>query len=233
MTESIPFFQGIINLLAEFKDLLLIATWQTLYITFISTFLAYLLGVPLGIWVVVTAPNSIAPNRTVNEILGGIINIGRSIPFIILLVAVLPFTRWIVGTTIGPTATIVPLTIAATPFVARIIEQSLVEVDSGLIEMGEAMGATSWQIIFKVLLPESLPSIIRGVSITIINLIGYSAMAGAVGGGGLGDLAIRYGYYRYQSDVMIVTIILLVIIVELIQLIGNYSAKRIDKRNIR
>ncbi len=233
MTESIPFFQGIINLLAEFKDLLLIATWQTLYITFISTFLAYLLGVPLGIWVVVTAPNSIAPNRTVNEILGGIINIGRSIPFIILLVAVLPFTRWIVGTTIGPTATIVPLTIAATPFVARIIEQSLVEVDSGLIDMGEAMGATSWQIIFKVLLPESLPSIIRGVSITIINLIGYSAMAGAVGGGGLGDLAIRYGYYRYQSDVMIVTIILLVIIVELIQLIGNYSAKRIDKRNIR
>lgn len=233
MTESIPFFQGIINLLAEFKDLLLIATWQTLYITFISTFLAYLLGVPLGIWVVVTAPNSIAPNRTVNEILGGIINIGRSIPFIILLVAVLPFTRWIVGTTIGPTATIVPLTIAATPFVARIIEQSLVEVDSGLIEMGEAMGATSWQIIFKVLLPESLPSIIRGVSITIINLIGYSAMAGAVGGGGLGDLAIRYGYYRYQSDVMIVTIILLVIIVELIQLVGNYSAKRIDKRNIR
>jgi D-methionine transport system permease protein len=229
MTESIPFFQGIINLLAEFKDLLLIATWQTLYITFISTFLAYLLGVPLGIWVVVTAPNSIAPNRTVNEILGGIINIGRSIPFIILLVAVLPFTRWIVGTTIGPTATIVPLTIAATPFVARIIEQSLVEVDSGLIEMGQAMGATSWQIIFKVLLPESLPSIIRGVSITIINLIGYSAMAGA----GLGDLAIRYGYYRYQSDVMIVTIILLVIIVELIQLIGNYSAKRIDKRNIR
>jgi len=212
---------------------LLIATWQTLYITFISTFLAYLLGVPLGIWVVVTAPNSIAPNRTVNEILGGIINIGRSIPFIILLVAVLPFTRWIVGTTIGPTATIVPLTIAATPFVARIIEQSLVEVDSGLIEMGQAMGATSWQIIFKVLLPESLPSIIRGVSITIINLIGYSAMAGAVGGGGLGDLAIRYGYYRYQSDVMIVTIILLVIIVELIQLIGNYSAKRIDKRNIR
>ncbi len=233
MTESIPFFQGIINLLAEFKDLLLIATWQTLYITFISTFLAYLLGVPLGIWVVVTAQNSIAPNRTVNEILGGIINIGRSIPFIILLVAVLPFTRWIVGTTIGPTATIVPLTIAATPFVARIIEQSLVEVDSGLIEMGQAMGATSWQIIFKVLLPESLPSIIRGVSITIINLIGYSAMAGAVGGGGLGDLAIRYGYYRYQSDVMIVTIILLVIIVELIQLIGNYSAKRIDKRNIR
>ncbi len=233
MTESIPLFQGIINLLTEFKDLLLIATWQTLYITFISTFLAYLLGVPLGIWVVVTAPNSIAPNRPVNEVLGGIINIGRSIPFIILLVALLPFTRWIVGTTIGPTATIVPLTIAATPFVARIIEQSLVEVDSGLIEMGQAMGATSWQIIFKVLLPESLPSIIRGISITIINLIGYSAMAGAVGGGGLGDLAIRYGYYRYQSDVMIVTIILLVIIVELIQLMGNYSAKRIDKRNIR
>lgn len=233
MLESLPFLQSIAELLSEFKELLLTGTWQTLYVTFISTLIAYILGIPLGILVVVTAPNSVAPNRAVNEVLGGIINIGRSIPFIILLVALLPFTRLVVGTTIGPIATIVPLTIAATPFVARMIEQSLVEVDAGLIEMGQAMGATSGQIIFKVLLPESLPSIIRGVAITIISLVGYYAMAGAVGGGGLGDLAIRYGYYRYQSDVMIVTIILLVIIVEVIQLVGNGAAKRIDKRNIR
>lgn len=233
MFDAIPFFQSVIDLLIEFKDLLLESTWQTLYITLISTLIAYVLGVPLGIWVVVTAPDSIAPNRPVNEVLGGIINVGRSIPFIILLVALLPFTRFIVGTTIGPTATIVPLTIAATPFVARMIEQSLVEVDSGLIEMALSTGATSWQVIWKVFLPESMPSIIRGISITIINLIGYSAMAGAVGGGGLGDLAIRYGYYRYQSDVMIVTIVLLIIIVELVQLTGNGIAKRIDKRNIR
>ena len=222
----------IADLLQEFQGLLLEATWQTLYVTFITTLIAYVLGTPLGIWVVITEPNSIAPNKTTNSILSWIINIGRSIPFIILLVAVLPFTRAIVGTTIGPIATIVPLTIAAIPFVARMIEQSLIEVDSGLIEMAQAMGATSKQIIFKVLLPESLPSIIRGVSITIINLIGYYAMAGAVGGGGLGDLAIRYGYYRYQSDVMIVTIILLVIIVEIVQHAGNKIASRIDKRNI-
>jgi D-methionine transport system permease protein len=145
----------------------------------------------------------------------------------------MPLTRWIVGTTIGPVATIVPLTIAATPFVARMIEQSLVEVDSGLIEMAQAMGATSSQIIFKVLLPEGLPSVVRGIPITIINLIGSYAMAGAIGGGGLGDLAIRYGYHRRQSDIMIVTIVLLIIIVEIIQLLGNFVANRIDKRDVR
>lgn len=227
------FFQSIMDLLLEFKDLLILGTWQTLYVTFLSTLVAYVLGIPLGILVVVTAPGSIAPNRGVHELLGGIINIGRSIPFIILLVALIPFTRLVVGTSIGPKATIVPLTIAATPFVARIIEQSLVEVEHGVLEMAQAMGATSMQIIFKVLLPESLPSIIRGVSITIISLVGYYAMAGAVGGGGLGDLAIRYGYHRNQSDVMFVTIILLVIFVELIQLLGNGTAKKMDKRNIR
>jgi D-methionine transport system permease protein len=191
------------------------------------------LGTPLGILVVITAPKSIAPHKGVNEVLSWIINIGRSIPFIILMVALMPLTRWIVGTTIGPVATIVPLTIAATPFVARMIEQSLVEVDSGLIEMAQAMGATSSQIIFKVLLPEGLPSVVRGIPITIINLIGSYAMAGAIGGGGLGDLAIRYGYHRRQSDIMIVTIVLLIIIVEIIQLLGNFVANRIDKRDVR
>jgi D-methionine transport system permease protein len=226
------FFTNLFNLLNEFKGLLLVSTWQTLYITLISTLIAYLLGIPLGIWVVSTAPNSIAPNRPVHEFMSRIINIGRSIPFIILLVALLPVTRMLVGTTIGPTATIVPMTIAAVPFVARMIEQSLVEVDNGLIEMGQAMGATSFQIIFKVLLTESLPSIIRGISITIINLIGYSAMAGAVGGGGLGDLAIRYGYHRRQTDIMMVTIVLLILVVEVIQMGGNAIASKIDKRNV-
>ncbi len=227
------FFTYLINLLSEFHQLLIDATLQTLYITFISTVLAYLLGTPLGILVVITAPKSIAPHKGVNEVLSWIINIGRSIPFIILMVALMPLPRWIVGTTIGPVATIVPLTIAATPFVARMIEQSLVEVDSGLIEMAQAMGATSSQIIFKVLLPEGLPSVVRGIPITIINLIGSYAMAGAIGGGGLGDLAIRYGYHRRQSDIMIVTIVLLIIIVEIIQLLGNFVANRIDKRDVR
>lgn len=226
------FITNTLHLLDEFKELLLISTWQTLYMTMVSTLLAYLVGIPLGIRVVTSAPGSISPNRTLHETLSRIINIGRSIPFIIFLVALLPFTRLVAGTTIGPTAAIVPLTIAAIPFVARIIEQSLVEVDGGLIEMAQAMGATTGQIILKVLLAESMPSIIRGISITIINLIGYSAMAGAVGGGGLGDLAIRYGYHRRQSDVMLVTIVLLVIIVELIQMTGNSLAARVDKRNL-
>lgn len=226
-------FAPLKELLVEFWPLLIDNSWQTIYMTLISTLFAYILGTPLGILVVITDQKSICPNRPVNQVLGWIVNIGRSIPFIILLVALLPFTRWIVGTSIGPKATIVPLTIAATPFVARMIEQSLIEIEGGLVEMAEALGATTWQIIMKVLLPESLPSIIRGVSITIISLIGYSAMAGAVGGGGLGDLAIRYGYYRYQSDVMILTIVLLVIIVQLIQAAGDFISRKIDKRNIR
>lgn len=217
----------------EFAPLLAQSSGQTLYMVIVSTAIAYLFGIPLGILVVATAPNSICPNKVVHEVLSWIINVGRSIPFIILLVALLPFTRSIVGTTIGATATIVPLTVAAIPFVARMIEQSLLELDSGIIEMAQAMGANTWQIITKVFLPESLPSVIRSVSITIISLIGYSAMAGAVGGGGLGDLAIRYGYYRYQSDVMIMTIILLVIIVQIIQMIGDAISRKIDKRNIR
>ncbi len=222
-----------LDTLKEFWPLLVESTGQTLYMVIAATVIAYVLGTPLGILVVITAPESIWPHKTVHAVLSWIINIGRSIPFIILLVALLPFTRTIVGTTIGATATIVPLTIAATPFVARMIETSLLELDTGVIEMAQAMGANIWQIITKVFLTESLPSVIRGFSITIISLIGYSAMAGAVGGGGLGDLAIRYGYYRYQSDVMILTIILLVIIVQIIQMAGDFASQKIDKRNIR
>lgn len=214
----------------EFRGELLLATWQTLYVTLATALVAYLIGIPLGILVVVTAPRSIRPNPPVYQFLSSVINIGRSVPFIILLVAILPLTRLIVGTSIGPNAMIVPLSVSAIPFVARMIEQSIVEVEGGLIEMGQAMGATSAQIIFKILLPESLPSIVRGVSITIISLINYYAMAGAVGGGGLGDLAIRYGYYRRQPDIMWVTIILLVLIVEIFQRFGGAVAARIDRR---
>lgn len=226
------FFNSFLNLLVEFKGPLLQATWQTLYVTLATTVIAYLIGIPLGILVVVTAPRSIRPSPTVHTLLSSIINVGRSVPFIILLVAILPLTRWIMRTSIGPNAMIVPLTVSAIPFVARLIEQSIVEVEGGLIEMGQAMGATSMQIIFKVLFPESLPSIVRGISITIISLINYYAMAGAVGGGGLGDLAIRYGYYRRQPDIMWVTIVLLILIVEIFQRLGGSIARKIDKRNI-
>ncbi len=161
--------------------------------SFVSTFFAYLLGLPLGILVVVTAKNGIAPKRVLNMVLGWIVNIGRSIPFIILMVALIPFTKFVVGKSIGSTAAIVPLVIAAAPFIARLVETSLQELDEGVIEAAKAMGASNWQIVYKVMLPESIPSLVRGMTIALITLIGYSAMAGTVGGGGLGDLAIRYG----------------------------------------
>lgn len=164
-------------------------------------------------------------------VLGWIVNIGRSIPFIILMVALIPFTKFVVGKSIGSTAAIVPLVIAAAPFIARLVETSLQELDAGVIEAAKAMGASNWQIVYKVMLPESVPSLVRGMTIALITLIGYSAMAGTVGGGGLGDLAIRYGYNRYQDDVMILTIILLVILVQLIQVVFNVIAKKIDKKN--
>ncbi|HJB26893.1 MAG TPA: ABC transporter permease [Firmicutes bacterium] len=204
---------------------------QTLYMSIVSTFFAYLLGLPLGILVVVTSKNGIAPKRILNMVLGWIVNIGRSIPFIILMVALIPFTKFVVGKSIGSTAAIVPLVIAAAPFIARLVETSLQELDAGVIEAAKAMGASNWQIVYKVMLPESVPSLVRGMTIALITLIGYSAMAGTVGGGGLGDLAIRYGYNRYQDDVMILTIILLVILVQLIQVVFNVIAKKIDKKN--
>ncbi len=219
------------NALNEYSGMLLEGLGQTLYMSFVSTFFAYLLGLPLGILVVVTAKNGIAPKRVLNMVLGWIVNIGRSIPFIILMVALIPFTKFVVGKSIGSTAAIVPLVIAAAPFIARLVETSLQELDEGVIEAAKAMGASNWQIVYKVLLPESIPSLVRGMTIALITLIGYSAMAGTVGGGGLGDLAIRYGYNRYQDDVMILTIILLVILVQLIQVVFNLLAKKIDKKN--
>ena len=185
----------------KYGMMLLEGTGATLYMTAASALFAYLIGLPLGVLMIVTAKGGIRPHPVLNSVLGWIINIGRSIPFIILIVALIPFTRLITGTSIGPTAAIVPLVIGAAPFVARMVETSLKEVDAKVVEAAQTMGATGWQIVWKVLLPESVPSLIRGTSISTITLIGYSAMAGTVGGGGLGDIAIRYGYQRYQQDV--------------------------------
>lgn len=218
------------EIFAEFGGLLFGGTWDTLLMVFISTFFAYVFGLPIGVIVTITQSDSIMPCRPVNMVLGWIVNIGRSIPFIILIVALMPFTRALVGSGTGVRGAVVPLIIAAAPFVARLVETSLMEVDDGLIEVAHATGSTIPQIVFKVMLPEGKPSILMGVPITLITLLGYSAMAGAVGAGGLGDIALRYGYYRYQDEVMIITIVLIIVIVQLIQSLGTYIAKRADKR---
>ena len=202
----------------------------TLYMTLVSTFVAYLLGLPMGIVLVVTAKDGLRPNKVIYKILDAIVNIVRSIPFLILLILVIPLTRLIVGRSYGPTATIVPLTLAAAPFIARMVESSLLEVDKGVIEAAQSMGASLFTIIWKVMLAESRTSLIVGGTIALGTILGYSAMAGAVGGGGLGDIAIRYGYHRYQSDIMIVTVILLVLLVQILQNIGTRLSKKLDKR---
>jgi D-methionine transport system permease protein len=218
------------NYILELLDLMGPSLLETLYMVSLSTLFALILGLPLGIILVITEKGHILEMPKLNTILGTIINIARSVPFIILIIAIFPLSRLIVGTSIGSTAAIVPLSIAAAPFVARIIESSLKEVSWGIIEASISVGATTSQIIFKVMIPEALPSLILGITLTIINILGYSAMAGAIGGGGLGDVAIRYGYQRFQTDVLIVTIIILVIFVEIIQNIGNYLARKVDKR---
>ena len=220
--------------MAEFFEkygaLLAQGTVDTLIMTVFSCLVAYAIGLPLGIWFSVTSPGGLRPNRGVNMVLGWIINIGRSIPFIILLVAIIPFTRLVVGTSLGVPGAIVPLTISAAPFVARIVEQSLAEVDASLIEAAHSFGASNFQIITKVMLSEALPSLVRGVAITFVNLFGYTAMAGTVGAGGLGDIAIRYGYQRYQDDVMIAAVILSVVIVQVAQSLASLIARRIDHK---
>lgn len=198
--------------------------------TFCSSLLAYVFGLPMGIILVVTDKDGIKPCVPVQQVLGFFINIFRSIPFLILLIMVLPLTKIIVGTTLGPTAVIPPLTIAAAPYVARVVESSLKEVDAGVIEAAKSMGASSWQIVYKVLLPEAKPSLLVGGALAVTTILSYSAMAGFVGGGGLGDIAIRYGYYRYQTGIMLVTVVLLVIIVQIIQEAGLRMSKSGDKR---
>ncbi len=204
---------------------------DTLLMTVVSTFFAYVIGLPLGIVLVVTSKNGLKPNAPVYKTLDFIVNILRSVPFLILLITVIPITKFIVGKSYGSAATIVPLTIAAAPFVARLVEQSLAEVDKGVIEAAQSMGASTLTIVTKVLLAESRTSLIVGSTIATATILGYSAMAGVVGGGGLGDIAVRYGYYRYQTDVMFITVILLVALVQLLQYIGMNISRRFDKRN--
>lgn len=221
------------DFLATFFDnygmLLAQGTWDTLLMTIVSTFFAYVIGIPLGVLCVLTSPKGLMPHRIFNMVLGWIINIGRSIPFIILLVAFIPFTRFIVGTSLGVPGAIVPLVISAAPFIARMVEQSIEEVDGGLVEAAQSFGANTWQIVYKVFLREALPSLVRGFAIVFITILGYSAMAGCVGAGGLGDIAIRYGYQRYQDDVMIATVIILIVIVQIVQSACNYAARKMDK----
>lgn len=203
---------------------------ETFYMVCLSTLFAYLIGLPLGLLLVVTDKKGIRPMPALNAVLGVVVNILRSIPFLILVVMLIPFTRAVVGTSIGSTATIVPLVVGSAPFVARMVESSIKEVDPGVIEAAQSMGASAKQIIFKVLLPEAKPSLVVGAAITITTILGYSAMAGFVGGGGLGTIAVSYGYNRYKTDVMLVTVALLVVIVQIFQEVGMRIAKRTDKR---
>ncbi|MCA5576980.1 methionine ABC transporter permease [Enterocloster clostridioformis] len=211
-------------------NMLVKGIWETIYMVFLSSALSYVIGIPLGIAMVVTDKEGISPVPLFNKVLGLIINLLRSVPFIILLIMVLPITKFIVGKTIGSNATVVPLIIAASPYIGRMVESSLKEVDAGVIEAAKSMGASTWQIIVKVLLPEAKPSLLVGAAISVTTILGYSAMAGFTGGGGLGDIAIRYGYHRYQTDMMMVTVVLLVIIVQLIQEVAMRMSRKSDKR---
>ena len=210
-------------------DIILKAFNETVFMTFYSTIFSVILGFILAVILTISAEDGLRPNKIIYKVLDVIINILRSFPFIILMVFIIPLTRAIVGTSIGKEAAIVPLTFAAAPFVARIIESSLREVDKGVIEAAKSFGASDFQIIFKVMLKEAVPSIVSGLTLTIISIIGYSAMAGKVGGGGLGYLAVSYGYQRFQKDVMIVTVIILIIIVQALQMLGNYLYKKLNK----
>ena len=215
---------------SEMIDLLLKGTGETIVMTLVSDFFSFLLGLPLGVWLYITRKGQIKENMILHNILSTFINIFRAIPFIILIVWMIPFTRALVGTSIGVLAALVPLSIGAAPFVARMIENSLIDVPSGLIEASRSMGATPLQIVKKVLLPEALPSIVNCVSITLIMLVGYSAMGGAVGAGGLGQIGYQYGYVGYNLEIMNIVLALLVILVFIIQYTGNYISKKFDHR---
>lgn len=227
-SDLISFLRGVFS---EYGVMLLEGTRDTLYMTLISTLFGYLLGLPLGIILTVTDDGGIKPTPGVYKVLDAIINLMRSIPFLILLILVMPLTKLIVGKSYGSTATIVPLVISAAPFIARMVESSLKEVDRGVIEAAQSMGASPMQIILKVLLPEARTSLIINATIVLGTVLGYSAMAGTVGGGGLGDIAIRFGYYRYETGVMIVTIVILVLLVQVLQAIGMFISKKVDHRN--
>lgn len=214
----------------KFLPLIVTGLFETLYMVFASTLLGYVFGLPLGVSLAITDENGIKPNKGIYRVLDFIVNIGRSIPFLILLILLIPFTKLLVGKSYGTTATIVPLTISAIPFIGRMVESSIKEVDHGVIEAAQSLGASTFTIIKRVLLGEARISILNGAVIAIGTIIGYSAMAGAVGGGGLGDIAIRYGYYRYETTIMIITVIIIVLLVQLFQYLGNTLAIKLDKR---
>ena len=215
---------------SQYGPLLWDGTIDTLVMVVISTLFAYLLGLPMGVALILTQPHGIRPNRAINRVLGWIINIGRSLPFIILMVAIMDFTKLIVGTKIGVKGAIVPLVVSAAPFIARMVETSLAEVDAGVVEAAQSMGSSPLQIVWKVYLPEAKPSLILGGAISIVTILAYTAIAGAVGAGGLGDLAIRYGYQRRVPSMMLVTVIFLIILVQLIQYVFSRVSTHIDKR---
>ena len=203
---------------------------ETLYMVIVSTILAYVIGLPIGVVLHITGKDGICPNRLVNSVLGVAVNVFRSIPFLILLIWMLPVTKILVGTMVGPTSVIVPLVASAAPYVGRMVESSLSEVDAGVIEAAQSMGSSSWQIIYKVLIPEAKPSLLIGAAISITTILGYSARAGIVGGGGLGAVATNYGLYRYNTEIMLVTIVIIVVIVQIFQEVGMMAAKKLDKR---
>lgn len=222
-----PLFENVEN---PIISMLVISTVETLYMVLFSTLFSLILGFPLGVLLLVTKPGNIYEMKKFNTILEVVINALRSFPFIILMILLFPLSRFVVGTTIGSTAAIVPLSIGAAPFVARIVEGALLEVDPGLVEASQSMGANNKTIIFKVMLPECYPTLIHGITVTIISLIGYSAMAGTIGAGGLGDLAIRFGYLRFKLDIMVYSIIIIIILVQIIQSVGNFIVHRRQKK---
>lgn len=212
------------------RELIIPGFLDTLYMVFFSTIFAVLMGLPLGVILLITADDHILPNKIINNLISSIVNIFRSLPFIILIIILFPLSRLILNTAIGSTAAIVPLSIAAAPFVARVVESALKEVPWGMIEAAKSMGATNWQIIWKVLLPESISALVLGLTLTVINILGYTAMAGAIGAGGVGDLAIRYGFQRFRTDVLWITVVILILLVQIIQGLGNLIAAKLDKR---
>lgn len=224
MLETISQFWG------QYGGLLLEGTRDTLIMVFISTLFAYVIGLPLGVLLSITQPHGIWPHKWLNRILGWIINVGRSLPFIILMIAIMPFTKALVGTKIGVPGAIVPLVVSAAPFIARMVETSLAEVDAGVVEAAQSMGASTLQIVWKVYLPEAKPSLILGGAISLVTILAYTAIAGTVGAGGLGDIAVRYGHQRGITSVMWVTVVFLIILVQVVQLIFNWLSRRIDKR---
>ena len=224
MLETISAFWG------QYGSLLLAGTRDTMIMVIVSTVFAYVIGLPLGVLLNITQPHGIWPHKWLNRVLGWIVNIGRSLPFIILMIAIMDFTKLIVGTKIGVKGAIVPLVVSAAPFIARMVETSLMEVDAGVIEAAQSMGASTFQIVWKVYLPEAKPSLVLGGAISIVTILAYTAIAGAVGAGGLGDLAIRYGYNRKIPSMMLVTVILIIVLVQIIQSVFSWLSKHIDKR---